>query len=204
MTIVTGRLLGVEARVQRVSYTGEMSFEINVPASHTRGVMEALMNLDGDLIAPIGIEALLLLRTEKGYLHVGADTDGMTNALDVGFGGIVARKPTDFVGKRSLLRAEDQRKDRRQFVGVEALNDYDRLEPGAHFVTQQGAGHRSQGIVTSACYSPTLQRGIGLGLLERGFQRNGETVTVFDDGRTFDVRVTDPAFYDPTGEKLHA
>ena len=204
MTIVTGRLLGVEARVQRVSYTGEMSFEINVPASHTPGVMEALMNLDGELVAPIGIEALLLLRTEKGYLHVGADTDGMTNALDVGFGGIVARKPTDFVGKRSLLRADDQRKDRRQFVGVEALNDYDKLEPGAHFVTQQGAGHRSQGIVTSACYSPTLQRGIGLGLLERGFQRNGETVTVFDDGRTFDVRVTDPAFYDPTGEKLHA
>ncbi len=166
--------------------------------------MEALMNAGGDRIALIGIEALRILRTEKGYLHVGGDTDGMTNALDVGFGGIVARKQTDFVGKRSLLRAEDQRKDRRQFVGVEPLNDNENLQSGAHFVTPQDEGRRSQGIVTSACISPTLKRAIGLGLLERGFERKGETVTVFDDGRTFDVRITDPAFYDPTGENINA
>ncbi|MEE8307620.1 MAG: glycine cleavage T C-terminal barrel domain-containing protein, partial [Gammaproteobacteria bacterium] len=204
MSVSTGKFLGVPARVQRVSFTGEMSFEISVPANHSQEVLEALMNAGGDRIAAVGIEALIILRTEKGYLEVGGDTDGMTNALDVGFGGIVAKKKTDFVGKRSLLRAEDQRKDRRQFVGVEPLNDKEHLEPGAHFVTPQDDSRRSQGVVTSACFSPTLNRAIGLGLLERGFERKGEIVTVFDDGRTFDVRITDPVFYDPTGEKMNA
>ncbi len=162
------------------------------------------MDAGGNRIAPFGLEALLILRTEKGYLHIGSDTDGMTNALDVGFAGIVARKQTDFIGKRSLLRAEDQRKDRRQFVGVEPLNDNEILEPGAHFVTPQDQDRRSQGKVTSACFSPTLKRVIGLGLLERGFERKGETVTVFDDGLTFDVRITDPVFYDPSGESMNA
>ena len=72
------------------------------------------------------------------------------------------------------------------------------------FVTPRNQGRRSQGMVTSACFSPTLNRSIGLGLIERGFERKGETVTAFDDGRTFDVRITDPAFYDPTGEKINA
>ncbi len=204
MSVATGTFLGVPARVQRVSFTGEMSFEISVPANHGHRVMEALMNTGGNRIVAIGVEALTVLRTEKGYLHVGGDTDGMTNPLDVGFAGIVARKQADFVGKRSLLRAEDQRKDRRQFVGVEPLNDNENLLPGAHFVTSQDQGRRSQGVVTSACFSPTLNRAIGLGLLERGFERKGEIVTVFDEGRTFDVRITDPSFYDPTGEKMNA
>ena len=204
MSVATGTFLGVPARVQRVSFSGEMSFEINVPAIQSQSVMEALVNAGGNRIAPVGIEALLILRTEKGYLHVGVDTDGMTNALDVGFAGIVSKKKTDFLGKRSLLRAEDQRKDRRQFVGVEPLNDNENLQSGAHFVTPHDEGRRSQGIVTSACFSPTLQRFIGLGLLEGGFARKGETVTVFDDGRTFDVRIADPAFYDPTGENMRA
>jgi sarcosine oxidase subunit alpha len=204
MAVATGTFLGVPARVQRVSFTGELSFEISVPALQSQSVMEALMSAGGDRIAPVGLEALLILRTEKGYLHVGSDTDGMTNALDVGFAGIVTKKQTDFVGKRSLLRAEDQRKDRRQFVGVEPLNDNEDLQSGAHFVTPQEEGRRSQGIVTSACFSPTLKRVIGLGLLERGFERKGETVTVFDDGRTFDVRISDPVFYDPTGENMNA
>ncbi|MFV1998362.1 MAG: sarcosine oxidase subunit alpha family protein [Acidiferrobacterales bacterium] len=204
MAVATGTFLGLPVRVQRVSFTGEMSFEINVPAMQCQSVIEALMSAGGNRIEPIGAEALMVLRTEKGYLHVGGDTDGMTNALDVGFSGIVAKKQADFVGKRSLLRAHDQRKDRRQFVGVEPLNDNEDLQPGAHFVTQQDEGYRSQGIVTSACFSPNLNRSIGLGLLERGFERTGETVAVFDDGRMFDVRITKPVFYDPDGENLRA
>ena len=204
MAVVTGTFLGQPARVQRVSFTGEMSFEINIPAVHCQSLMEAIMNTGGNRVEPIGAEALMVLRTEKGYLHVGGDTDGMTNPLDIGFAGIVAKKQADFIGKRSLLRVQDQRSDRRQFVGVEPLDENEDLEPGAHFVTPQDEGRRSQGMVTSACFSPTLNRTIGLGLLERGFERKGETVTVFDDGRTFDVRITDPAFYDPTGEKMNA
>jgi len=202
MALATGTFLGVEARVQRVSFSGEMSFEISVPANNCQSIMESLMNAGGDQIAPVGIEALVVLRTEKGYLEVGGDTDGTTNALDVGFGRIVARKETDFVGKRSLLRANDLRKNRRQFVGVEPLNKNEDLQSGAHFVTTKGG--RSQGMVTSACFSPTLNHSIGLGLLEGGSERKGEVLTVFDGGRTFDVQITDPAHYDPGGEKMHA
>jgi sarcosine oxidase subunit alpha len=204
MAFATGTFLGIPSRVQRVSFTGEMSFEINVPAEHCRHLMETVMKTGGSRIEPIGAEALMVLRTEKGYLHVGGDTDGTTNALDVGFGGIVARKQADFVGKRSLLRAWDQRGDRRQLVGVEPLNDNEDLEPGAHFVRSKEQKFSSQGMVTSACFSPTLNRAIGLGLLEGGFQRKGEIVTVFDDGRTFDARIVDPVFYDPAGEKMNA
>jgi sarcosine oxidase subunit alpha len=204
MAVATGTFLGLAARVQRVSFSGEMSFEISVPAIHGQTVMEALMSAGGSRIVPIGIEALIILRTEKGFLEVGGDTDGTTNALDVGFAGIVARKKTDFIGKRSLLRAEDQRKDRRQFVGVEPLIENETLLSGAHIVTSVDEGRRSQGMVTSACFSPTLNRAIGLGLLERGFERKGEIVTVFDDGRTFDARITEPGFYDPNGEKMNA
>ncbi len=204
MSVACGTFLGVPARVQRVSFTGEMSFEISVPANHGQRLMEALMSAGADSIVPVGIEALIIMRTEKGYLEVGGDTDGMTNALDVGFAAIVAKKQADFVGKRSLLRAGDQRSDRRQFVGVEPLNADEEMEAGAHFVTSQDPGWRSQGFVTSTCFSPTLNRAIGLGLLERGFERKGETVTVFDQGRTFDVRITDPGFYDPAGERMNA
>jgi sarcosine oxidase subunit alpha len=204
MSVASGTFLGVPARVQRVSFTGEMSFEVSVPALHGQRVMQALMSVGGDRIVPVGIEALIILRTEKGYLEVGGDTDGMTNALDVGFAGIVAKKQADFVGKRSLLRAHDQGTDRRQFVGVEPLNENEELEAGGHFVTSQADGRRSQGFVTSACFSPTLKRAIGLGLLEGGFERKGETVTVFDGGRTFDVRITQPGFYDPAGERMNA
>jgi sarcosine oxidase subunit alpha len=204
MAIATGTFMGVAARVQRVSFTGEMSFEINVPAIHCQGLIEAFMSNGGSRIEPIGAEALMVLRTEKGYLHVGGDTDGTTNALDVGFAAIVEKKQADFVGKRSLLRAWDQRQDRRQYVGVEPLNENEDLQPGAHFVTPPDEGRRSQGMVTSACFSPTLNRAIGLGLLERGFERKGEIVAVFDEGRSFDVRITDPVFYDPDGEKMNA
>ncbi len=204
MALATGTFLGVETRVQRVSYTGEMSYEISVPARQAQTVIEQLFDAGGDLIEPVGIEAIILLRTEKGYLHVGADTDGTSNALDFGFGGIVNKKQTDFVGKRSLLRIEDQRKSRRQFVGIEPLDANEKLQAGAHFIAQQDKGRHSIGMVTSACFSPTLQRVIGLGVLENGFERKGETVTVFDQGRTFDVRITSPVFYDANGERMNA
>jgi len=203
MALATGAFLGVEVRVQRVSYTGEMSYEVSVPARHAQRVIGHLFESGGDQIEPVGIEAIIVLRTEKGYLHVGSDTDGTSNALDVGFGGIVNKKQTDFVGKRSLLRAEDQRKDRRQFVGLEPLDEKENLQAGAHFVTSLDETRRSEGMVTSACFSPTLQRMIGLGVLENGFKRKGETVTVFDEGRTFNAKITDPVFYDAAGEKMN-
>jgi sarcosine oxidase subunit alpha len=164
----------------------------------------ALSAVGGDLgLEPIGLETLLVLRIEKGFLHVGSDTDGTTNPLDLGFGGIIAKKQGDFVGRRSLKRPHDQRPDRRQFVGLEPVNAADRLVAGAHLVGNANGRRRSEGFVTSACLSPTLGRSIGLGLLERGFSRKGEVVAVFDEGRTFEARVVDPTFYDPKGERMN-
>ncbi len=203
MALTTGTILGIEARIQRVSFTGEMSFEISIPALHSQTLIEHFFEIGGDNIEPIGIEALLVLRTEKGYMHAGTDTDGTSNALDAGFDGIVSKKQADFVGKRSLCRAEDQRKDRRQFVGIEPLDKNENLRAGAHFITSEAKTRRSEGMVTSACFSPTLRQTIGLGLLERGFERKGETVTIFDEGRTFKARVVNPVFYDTTGEKMN-
>ncbi len=204
MTIRSGHLAGIPARVQRVSFSGEVSFEVSVPACSVRGLWDACMRAGAaNGIAPIGIEAILVLRIEKGFLHVGSDTDGTTNPFDVGFATIIRKKPGDFVGRRSLLRPNDTRQDRRQLVGLEPVSLTDSIVAGAHLIRYEGAARRSEGFVTSACRSPTLGRSIGLGLLERGFSRRGETVTVFDNGRTFEARVVDPVFYDPKGDRLH-
>ncbi len=199
-----GRLAGSPARVQRVSYSGEASFEVSVPARRGESMWEVFMAAGKALgIEPIGVEALMVLRTEKGFLHVGSDTDGTTNPYDVGFGGVIDKQQGDFVGRRSLLRPHDRRSDRRQFTGLEPVSTSDRLVAGSHLVTSSGGKRRSEGFVTSACWSPTLGRSIGLGLLERGFTRKGEVVTVFSEGRSFAARVVHPAFYDPAGERMH-
>jgi len=199
----SGCFAGNEARVQRVSFSGELSFEISVPARRAEALWAELMHAGAGVgIEPVGVEAILVLRLEKGFLHVGVDTDGTTNPLDLGFGGIMAKKQRDFVGRRSLSRPNDQRADRRQLVGLEPVSRADRLTAGAHLVLEDGRSRRSIGFVTSAALSPTLGRSIGLALLERGFERKGETVTVFDDGRSFAARVVAPAFYDPRGDRL--
>jgi sarcosine oxidase subunit alpha len=204
LAFARGTLAGHPVRVQRVSFTGEASFEVSVPARRAQALWEALFAAGGDLgLEPFGLESLLVLRTEKGFLHVGSDTDGTTNPLDLGFGGIIAKKQGDFVGRRSLQRPHDQRPDRRQFVGLEPVNAADRLVAGAHLVGSANGRRRSEGFVTSACLSPTLGKSIGLGLLEGGFSRKGEVVTVFDQGRTFAARVVDPTFHDPRGERMH-
>ena len=143
---------------------------------------------------------MLVLRMEKGFLHVGVDTDGTSNPLDLGFGAVVERKQGDFVGARSLQRPADRRADRRQFVGFEVESGS--VLAGAHFVSGPKGTGRSEGFVTSACLSPTLGKHIGLGLLERGFQRRGERLYVFDAGEAVPVRIIDSRFYDPDGGRM--
>lgn len=202
MSFASGSFEGdVPFRILRVSYSGECSFEFSVPSNHGEDCFRRIMDIGEPYgLAAVGIEAILALRIEKGFLHVGVDTDGMTNALDVGFGGIIANKKTDFVGARSLQRAEDQRSDRRQLIGFEVENGTN-VVAGAHFVGNRKV-RRSEGFVTSACESPTLGKTIGLGLLERGFDRKGETIEIFDENRIVSARVVDACFYDPDGERM--
>jgi sarcosine oxidase subunit alpha len=149
---------------------------------------------------PYGLEALLLLRLEKGFLHVGLDTDGTTCPADVGWGEVALRKQADFVGKRSLLRPENVRADRLQLVGLVGADDV--LVPGAH-LRLEGTRAGSDGWVTSAALSPTLGTRIALALLRGGRSRIGQSVAVLDLGRTGRAEVVATPFYDPRGERLH-
>jgi len=204
MSLRAGEIAGYTARVHRVSFSGELSYEIAVPADRAESFAVELMRAGASHgIAPVGLEAWLVLRLEKGFLHVGSDTDGTTNALDIGFGAIVDKKSGDFIGRRSLARANDRRTDRRQFVGIEPLDAMVNLVAGSHIVTGEGNARRTEGFVTSACRSPTLGRSIALGLLEGGSARLGQTVTIFDRGWTCEARVVKPAFYDVPGECMN-
>ena len=206
MSFAEGRLAdGTPYRLQRVSFSGEPSFELSVPSNHAVSILERLRSAAGSReLVPIGVEALMVLRTEKGFVHVGVDTDGTTNPLDIGFGAVVERKQRDFIGARSLARPNDRRADRRQLVGFEFLEPNASVQAGAHFVTGGNGSRRSEGFVTSACDSPTLGRTIGIGLIEGGFSRNGDKVLVYDNGRELPVRIVAPCFYDPSGERMRA
>lgn len=200
-----GRVGGVAARVQRVSFSGELSYEVSVPWGYGRALWDAMMKVGAPhAISPFGVEALMTLRIEKGFLHVGSDTDGTTMPQDVGFGAAVGKKPDDFVGRRSTTTPEGLRPDRRQLVGLEVLDGGGRFETGAHVLAAQtndiGA---TQGWVTSSIQSPTLGRPLAMALIERGEARKGEVVRVWDFGKTRPARIVDPRFYDPAGERLN-
>lgn len=204
MSIRTGTVEGWPARIQRVSFSGEASYEVGIPADRADSLLEKLAAKgDAHGLVPTGIEAVLVLRMEKGYLHVGADTDGTTNPIDVGFGRVVGRKQGDYVGRRSLERPHDLDGDRRRLVGIEPVDGCTAFPAGAHIVAMTNGVRRSQGFVTSACVSPTLGKPIGLAMLERGNERKGELAHLFDRGRLNCVRIVDPVFYDPEGERLH-
>lgn len=203
MTIRLGRVARLPARIYRVSFTGEISYEINVAADQTETLWSALRSAatHGE-VRPYGIDALNLLRTEKGYLHIGADTDGTTTPLDLAWGPMIDRKPGDFVGRGALALPEYQRAARLQLVGVLAEDERDALRSGAHLMSY--SGQRSEGYLTSAYFSPTLGRGVALARLEGGFKRIGEPLLAYDQGSTIAVRVAKPVFYDPENSRLHA
>ena len=195
---------GCPYRIQRVSFSGELSYELSVPANRATGFFERIWDAGQPFgIGLFGIESLMILRLEKGFLHVGGDTDTTSNPFDAGFGRVISNKRGDFIGARSLQRAEDRRNDRRQLVGFEVVDRDAVVLAGAHVVTGTGDARRSEGFVTSACHSPTLARTIGLALLERGFERGGEEIQLYDQGRLVTARIVDARFYDPQGERMH-
>jgi sarcosine oxidase subunit alpha len=194
---------GVEARVARVSFTGELQYEISVPARYGASLVELLL-AQGRGLEPrlIGLEAWLRLRLEKGYLHMGSDTNGRTTPLDVGMAGVVAKRKDDFIGKRSLSLAFARSLQREQLVGLVGLDGV--LEVGGRVLA---AGHEkppcpTQGYVTSACFSPSLLQSIGLALVERGFAREGETVSIYSQGGIVRGQIVKPGVYDRGNERL--
>jgi sarcosine oxidase subunit alpha len=206
MSFADGHVLGVAGRIARVSFTGERSYEVSVPAGYGPALWRSLIQAGAvHGITPYGIESLSVLRAEKGYILIGTDTDGMTIPDDLGMSGPLRAKKVDFIGKRSLLTPDARRTDRRQFVGLLPLDPAHVPHPGAHAIERTADGMRSLGWVTSSCHAPALGRSIALGMIARGrtLIEHGAEVELFHLGATSRARVVSPVFYDPGGERLH-
>jgi sarcosine oxidase subunit alpha len=195
---------GTRLRVLRASFNGELGYEINLPALQTPALMDRLWELGQALQAvPYGIEALMVMRTEKGYLHVGGDTDGTTLPGDIGMDRGIAKKAANFVGRRSLLRPAALDAQRMQLVGLVPVDRKTRLPVGAHAVAPPGPPGTIEGFVTSSHDSPNVGHPVALAMLQRGRSRLGERITVHHLGTAIDAEVVATPFFDPKGERLH-
>jgi sarcosine oxidase subunit alpha len=204
MALSSGSILGVAGRIARVSFTGDRSYEVSVPAGYAAALWRRLLHAGGD-VTPYGIEALSVLRAEKGYILIGTDTDGTTLPDDLGMSGPLRAKTVEFVGRRSLTMPDAMRNNRRQFVGLLPLDPDFVPHVGAHAIERANGAPRSIGWITSACHSPALGRSIALGMIEggRALSKAGAEVELFHLGATTRARVTSPVFLDPAGDRLH-
>ncbi len=203
MTIQESTLDGVRLRVLRASFSGELGYEINVPSDHVGALLTRLWERAADFSAvPYGIEALEILRTEKGFIHIGTDTDGTTLPQDIGFARALERKAANFVGRRSLLRPAARDANRFQLVALAPIDGRTALPVGAQ-IAQAAPPAQTEGHVTSSCWSPELGAPVALGMLARGSQRLGEKIRVHHLGKIIDAAVVKAPFIDPKGERLH-
>jgi sarcosine oxidase, subunit alpha len=210
MSYREGVVAGVPARVFRISFTGELSFEINVPWHDAQYVWEQVVQAGEAFdITPYGTEAMHVLRAEKGYPIIGQDTDGTVTPHDLGMAWAVSTKK-DFLGRRSLARSDTLRTDRKQLVGLLTEDPSTVLPEGAQVVRAAAVGQirlpqvaavPMEGHVTSSYYSAALGRSIALALVRGGLERTGETVYAVADGRAIAAQVGPTVFYDPDGSK---
>ena len=203
-----GTVAGVTARVFRISFTGELSYEINVPAHCGRHLWEALIAAGEAFdITPYGTESMHVLRAEKGFIIVGQDTDGSMTPADMNMDWVVAKNKTfSFIGKRSLQRSDALRDERKQFVGLKPLNPSEVLPEGAQVVfdPQQPIPMSMQGHVTSSYYSANLGHSFALAVIKGGLNRMGQVVHCpLADGRTLAAEIVSCVFYDPEGARQH-
>ena len=197
---------GVAGRLFRISFSGEVGYEIAVPARYGEALFRDLTaraeTMGGGLY---GMEALNVLRIEKGFI-THAEIHGRTNAFDIGMAKMVSAKK-DCIGKAAALRPGMVGPEREQLVGLKPLTDTP-ISAGAHLFNQGADIKREtdQGYVTSVGYSPTLASYLGLAFLQNGRARHGETIRLVDHLRKIDVlcSVSDPVFHDPEGAKLRA
>ena len=208
MSVRLGHICGVETRLFRVSFTGELGFEVNVPSGHGRTVWEALWTEAGKHGAcAYGTEAMHVLRAEKGFIIVGQDTDGTVTPHDLGMDWAIGKAKPDFVGKRSLERVDLVKAGRPQFVGLQTHDPHYVPDEGAQVVpvVEPETGSAALGFVTSAYQSATLGRSIALGLVADGRAKLGETVYLTRlDGQAMPATLVDPVFYDKEGARLDA
>ena len=207
MAMREGRICGVPTRLFRVSFTGELGFEINVPSDYGRAVWEAIYEQGRKHgITPYGTETMHVLRAEKGYIIVGQETDGTVTPGDVGLAGMIATTKSDFVGKRSLARTDLVASGRKQLVGLHAKDCRLVLEEGAQIVADpnQPIPMKMLGHVTSSYMSPNCGRSIAMALVSDGRALTGQTLFVTTPSGFAPASVVDPVFFDVEGVRINA
>ncbi|MEC7745318.1 MAG: glycine cleavage T C-terminal barrel domain-containing protein, partial [Pseudomonadota bacterium] len=194
----------VHCRVMRISFTGEMCYEINVPSSYAKALWSKCFELGQEFnITPYGTEAMHVLRAEKGFIIVGQETDGSVTPIDLDMSWIVSKKKYDFIGKRALYRSDTIREDRKQLVGILTKDPLEVLEEGAQLVELETSLPMPMvGHVTSSYYSPNLGRSFALALVKGGLKKKGNKLLAPMPDKTIEVEITDPVFIDPSNERL--
>jgi sarcosine oxidase subunit alpha len=203
MSVADAQICGVPMRLMRVSYTGELGYEVNIPSAQGRMVWEAIWERGKEFDAvAYGTETMHVLRAEKGFIMVGQETDGTVTLDDVGLGWAIGKTKPDFVGKRSLSLPAMTAANRQQLVGLLTLDPAVVLEEGAQLVDARDE-YIPIGHVTSGYHSPVLERSIALALVRSGRDRIGETLAVAMPNGAISVKITEPVFFDPEGKRAN-
>ena len=203
MQMKVGKVCGVDARVFRISFTGELSYEINVPARYGLQVWNEFINHGKQYnITPYGTETMHVLRAEKGFIIVGQDSDGSVTPKDLNMDWIVSKKKEDFLGKRSFSRPDTMRSDRKQLVGL-LVNDKKTVLPEGCYVVDNIKPRPPMemiGHVSSSYFSPTNNYPIALALIKNGLNRMGDIVKIpLLNGKVIEATISDSVFYDKEG-----
>ena len=190
----------------RISFTGELSYEINVQANYGKSLWEQCIDAGKEFnITPYGTETMHLLRAEKGFIIVGQDTDGTMTPIDLQMDWVVSKKKYDFIGKRSLYRSDTMREDRKQMVGLLTDDSNTILEEGAQIVSEFNQNPvQMLGHVTSSYFSPNLNKSIALAVVKGGKDMMGKKLFIPMEDKTINVTVVDPVFLDKENKRLNA
>ena len=206
MAFKDGTLGGIQARPYRISFSGELSYEIAVPASQGQAFWDMCMAAGKEFgIQPYGTECLHVMRAEKGFIMIGDETDGTVIPQDLGLNWAISKKKTDFLGKRAQQRSFLTDPNRWKLVGLKTLDPKTVIPDGAYAtddVRREDGILNMIGRVTSTYFSPTLDRSIAMGLVERGPDRMGEVIQfATTDGKRIKAEICSPIFLDPEGER---
>ena len=195
-----------KCRIMRISFTGELSYEINAPASYGEAIWQKCIEAGKEFnITPYGTETMHLLRAEKGFIIVGQDTDGTMTPIDLQMDWIVSKKKYDFIGKRSLYRSDTMKENRKQLVGLLTEDPNIVLEEGAQIVSELNQKPVEMlGHVTSSYFSPNLNKSIALAVVKDGKNMMGRKLFVPMENKNISVTVANTVFYDEKNERLNA
>ena len=205
MSFKNSKIGKINCKIMRISFTGELSYEINIQSSYGKSLWEKCIEAGKEFnITPYGTETMHLLRAEKGFIIVGQDTDGTMTPIDLQMDWIVSKKKYDFIGKRSLYRSDTVREDRKQLVGLLTEDPLEVLEEGAQIVESLGKKQIEMlGHVTSSYYSPNLNKSIALAVVKGGKKMLGQKLLIPMENKLINVIVSEPVFWDKNNKRLN-